>query len=278
MMEVRNASVHRNGRAILDGVSCRVRPGRVTVVMGKNGAGKSTLLRVLAGDSDYGADAGAVKVGGRALSDYTPAELAARRAVLPQAVHLGFALSVREVVELGCYHRYARLTARERVTLVDHYLDLLNLIPLAHRSFPTLSGGEQKRVLLAKCFLQLDTETASSGPDRFLLLDEPTAALDLEQQYRFLDLTGRLAREAGVGVLAILHDLNQASSFADELLFLRDGRVTATGRRDAVLTAANIRTTFDVGCVIQPHPHYDGPLITTMPYARPNIAPALAPQ
>jgi iron complex transport system ATP-binding protein len=173
--------------------------------------------------------------------------------------------------------RYHQLTALQRKQAVDSYLDLLDLIPLRDRSFLTLSGGEQKRVLLAKCLLQLDAENPDLTTNRYLLLDEPTAALDLEQQYRFVDLATRLARERGLGVLAVLHDLNLAARFADHLLFLRDGKTVASGPPTEVLTKTIIQATFNVDCLIQPHPCFNCPLITTLPYGKPNIAPACAP-
>ncbi|MBC6992987.1 heme ABC transporter ATP-binding protein [Neolewinella lacunae] len=272
MMRAKGLSLHLGGRAILDQVSCTVRPGQVTVVMGQNGAGKSTLLQCLAGS--VGADAGAVEVDGQCLAALPPEELAAKRAVLAQSVHLSFPLTVAEVIEMGCYARYQQWTARQRTARIDHYLTLLDLQPFRDRSFPTLSGGEQKRVLLAKCLLQLDADPAAPSGNRYLLLDEPTAALDIGQQFRFIDLATSLARKRGLGVFAVLHDLNLAARFADEIIFLRDGRVLASGPTHAILTRTTIRDTFDVDCLIQEHPHYAGPLITTLPYERPYFAPA----
>lgn len=277
MMHAKGIRLTVNGRDILYDVDCTVRPGKVTVVMGKNGAGKSTLLQVMAGESGQGAAAGAVYLDDIAMRDIPAAELAGRRAVLAQSVQLGFPLPVEEVVELGCYGRYHQLTFRQRRELVRDYLELLNLTPLSNRSFLTLSGGEQKRVLLAKCLLQLDVMNPAVTTDRYLLLDEPTAALDLEQQYRFVDLATRLARDRGLGVLAVLHDLNLAARFADDLLFLRNGKTVAAGPKADILTKKNIQATFNVDCLIQPHPCFNCPLITTLPYGRPNIAPAYAP-
>jgi iron complex transport system ATP-binding protein len=275
MISGNNLSWHVNGRAILDGVNCEIHPGRVTVVMGKNGAGKSTLLNRLAGHDSGGEAAGAVYVDGQSLADITPKKLGQKRAVLAQSVHLGFPLSVAEVVEIGCYGRYDEMTSKERRRRVNHYLGLLELMSLKDRSFPTLSGGEQKRVLLAKCLLQLDGDGTTTN--RYLLLDEPTAALDVEQQYRFVHLAAGLAREHGMGVFAVLHDLNLAARFADDLIFLKGGKLVAAGPKASVLTKLTIRNTFDVDCLIQDHPCADCPLITTLPYGKPNFAPACAP-
>lgn len=275
MIRAQGISIHLKTKVILDGVNCQIRPGRVTVAMGKNGAGKSTLLNVMAGYQLEGAAAGGVVVDGKEIGKYEPREIAKKRAVLAQAAQLGFPLSVAEVVEIGCYGRYDELTARQRSKRIDHYLDLLQLTNMRERPFPTLSGGEKKRVLLAKCLLQLDDHFQKNDcGNRYLLLDEPTAALDIEQQYRFLSLATSLARDQGMGVFAVLHDLNLAARFADDLLFLRGGRVVAAGPKASVLTKTIIRTTFDVDCLIQDHPDYSCPLITTLPYDQPNFAPA----
>jgi iron complex transport system ATP-binding protein len=274
MIRGKDLSLHIDGRAILNGVNCEIHPGKVTVVMGKNGAGKSTLLNRLAGYDQGGAAAGAVFVDGQCLTALSPKELGQRRAVLAQSVQLGFPLSVTEVVEIGCYSRYDQMTSRQRRQRINHYLELLELTGLRDRSFPTLSGGEKKRVLLAKCLLQLDDNNTATN--RYLLLDEPTAALDVEQQYRFVQLATDLARERGMGVFAVLHDLNLAARFADDFIFLKEGEVVAAGPQASVLTKTTIRTTFDVDCLIQDHPCADCPLITTLPYGKQNIAPAFA--
>lgn len=282
MIRAESLSLTIGHTTILEGVDCEVHPGRVTVAMGKNGAGKSTLLNFLAGHEMEGAAAGAVYVDGQSIGDYEPKELGQKRAVLAQAVQLGFPLSVAEVVEIGCYGCYDQLTNKQRKNRVNHYLELIDLTALQRRPFPTLSGGEKKRVLLAKCLLQLHPTSADQRPrtsdhglkTKYLLLDEPTAALDIEQQYKFVNLATGLARDRGMGVFAVLHDLNLAARFADDLIFLRDGRVVAAGPKASVLTKTNIRSTFDVDCLIQYHPDFDGPLITTLPYVQPNLTPA----
>jgi iron complex transport system ATP-binding protein len=163
---------------------------------------------------------------------------------------------------MGCYYRYHDLTATERHRLVATQLENLQLAAFAERRFDTLSGGERQRVLLAKCLVQL-AANRTTRTSRYLLLDEPTAALDIAQQYRFLELAVRLARERGIGILAILHDLNLAARFADRLLLLRDGRPVVSGSPAEVLTPEWIAAAFSVDCIVQPHPHLNIPLITT---------------
>jgi iron complex transport system ATP-binding protein len=260
MIHGKQLHVQLGGAEILRGVDCRVVPGQVTVVLGKNGAGKSTLLRVLSGE--LSPSAGRIRLAERPLADYSPRELAERRAVLAQHTELAYPLSVVEVIEMGCYYRYHELTAAERYGLVETQLRNLHLEAFANRRFDTLSGGERQRVLLAKCLVQL-AAARTVNTSRYLLLDEPTAALDIEQQYRFLELAVDLARERNLGILAILHDLNLAARFADRLLLLRDGRPVVSGSPAEVLTPEWIAAAFSVDCIVQPHPHLNIPLITT---------------
>jgi iron complex transport system ATP-binding protein len=215
-------------RKLLDGVDLALAPGRVTVLVGPNGAGKSTLLKVIAGE--LRPSAGAVRLHGREVASFRPAELARLRSVLPQSVTLAFPFSVDEVVRLGLPQGFPRARAD---ALIARALDSVGLLAEAGRACPSLSGGEEQRVHLARVLVQL-----WSSPDdraRYLLLDEPTASLDLAHQL----LVMRIARahaEAGGGVLAVMHDLNLAAMLADEIVALDRGRVAARGEPGSVIT------------------------------------------
>lgn len=260
MIQVESVSVQLGKKEILRTVDCHVPGGEVTVLMGKNGAGKSTLLRVIAGLTPF--SEGRVYLDDRLLRTFSNPELADYRAVLSQSVQLSYALKVEEVVEIGCYNQYHRLSGKTRKRMVGKAIRRLALEGFLGRFFHTLSGGEQKRVLLAKCLVQLDAGKADHQP-QFLLLDEPTAALDVEQQYRFFSLARELVEEEGIGILAVVHDLNLAAMSADQVILMRDGRITAQGDIWNTLTPALIQKTFDVDCLIHPHPHLNIPLITT---------------
>ncbi|MEL7222916.1 MAG: ATP-binding cassette domain-containing protein, partial [Bacteroidota bacterium] len=171
-------------------------------------------------------------------------------------------ITVEEVIEIGSYNHYQEITQKERSSLVVSVMERLELMDFRHRLFPTLSGGEKKRVLLAKCLVQLQLGQ-KNVTSQYLLLDEPTAALDVAQQYRFMELATALAKERGIGVLAILHDLNLAARFADQIILLNDSEVVAAGAVKEVLTKEMIATVFSVESFIQPHPHFNIPLITT---------------
>ncbi|WP_225766199.1 heme ABC transporter ATP-binding protein [Inquilinus sp. Marseille-Q2685] len=251
----------RIGRALLlDGVDLTVAPGRFTAVIGPNGAGKSTLLRCLAGE--IAPASGRVTLDGTLIASWDLVALARRRAVLPQQVTLDFPLTVREVVTLGRGpHRGVADAAADR-RAVDAALDAADVAVLADRSYPSLSGGEQQRVQFARALAQLGGGAAAAAPT-YLLLDEPTASLDLAHQSAVLRVARGLA-DAGTGVLAILHDLNQAARFADEIVLLRRGRVFAAGPPAGVLTAATVEAVFGCPVEIVPHPQSDRPFLVPL--------------
>lgn len=229
-----------HGKLLLDRVDLDLAPGTVTVLIGPNGAGKSTLLRAMAGGRR--ATSGRVTLHGRDLATWSPAALAAMRAVLSQSVGVAFAYRVEEVVRLGLPADVSRPRAD---TLVEEALGRVGLAGFAARDCTTLSGGEQQRIHLARTLVQL-AAAPGDGRARYLLLDEPTSGLDLAHQL----LVVRIAREhaaAGGGVLAILHDLNLAALAADRVVALDRGRIVADGTPAEVITDRLLTDTYRVG-------------------------------
>ncbi len=225
--------LRRGGRVLLDGADIALAPGRVSVLIGPNGAGKSSLLKVLSGE--IRPQAGRVSLDGEDVFRLAPGALARRRAVLPQAAQVAFPFTLAEVVAIGAPQ--GRATA-ERVAR------LLARVGLAGRGeglYERLSGGEMQRVQLARALLQLE-QGARPG---YLLLDEPTASLDLAHQVEVVRLMREIAAE-GVGVLGVLHDLNLAAMAADEIVALQAGRVAARGTPAEVLTDAGIAALYGV--------------------------------
>lgn len=220
------------GRSLVAGVSLAIRPGKLHAVLGVNGAGKSTLLRLLAGD--LRPSQGAVLMNGQELRSWPLRQRARLRAVLLQGENLRFAFTVREVVALG---RHAALTGTpdQEAALVAAAMAEADILGLAERSYLRLSGGERQRAQLARVLVQLALLPGQAATPRYLLLDEPTAALDLAHQHACLALLRRRLG-AGLGVLAVLHDLNLASSYADTISLLHQGRLLAQGPPAAVLT------------------------------------------
>lgn len=218
MYAARSVSVAIRGKTLLDGVDLTLETGKVIAVVGPNGAGKSTLLKALTGEQRIAT--GEIELDGRPLSAWPPMALAHRRAVLPQSVEVVFPFLVSEIVTLGMD---TGLSIFERERLAQRALLAVDLADLSTRIYGTLSGGEKQRVQLARVLAQV-----WSCKCTYLMLDEPTASLDLAHQLLILRLARRHA-EGGGAVLMILHDLNLASMVADELVALKDGCCIAVG-------------------------------------------------
>lgn len=214
-------TVRAGGKALLADVSLEVVAGETVALVGPNGAGKSTLLRVLSGELKPAS--GAVALKGRALSAYPPRELALHRAVLSQATHVAFPFTVGEVVRMGALDRHGRAIDE----LAEAALAEMELSEFRERIITTLSGGEQQRAHFARVLVQLACGERAHGPG-VLLLDEPTASLDLKHQLDLVEAVGRCARR-GVAVIAILHDLNLAALSAGRIVVLDRGTVAASG-------------------------------------------------
>ncbi|WP_328395148.1 heme ABC transporter ATP-binding protein [Nocardia sp. NBC_00416] len=229
-------------RRILDDVDFEVAAGEVVALVGPNGAGKSTLLAVLAGELEPGQ--GSVELGGRPLDRWTPIDMARRRAVLPQSHTVGFPFTAAEVIAMGRapWQRTARADSDDEI--IAAAMDATDCTHLAGRAFPSLSGGEKARVALARVLAQ-DTTT--------LLLDEPTAALDLGHQEAVLTLAAARAA-AGAAVVVVLHDLASAAAYADRVAVLDDGRIAAAGPPRAILTGELLTRVYRYPVEVLDHP------------------------
>lgn len=248
MYRARAIRVLAGGRAILDGADIELVPGSVTVLVGPNGAGKSTLLKVVAGERKP--DAGEVTLDDLPLQSLTPATLARRRAVLPQSAHVSFPFTVAEIVALGLP---PGLGKAQSAMLVSRALQAVDLADFGPRILNQLSGGEQQRAQFARVLAQT---YASDGC--YLLLDEPTASLDLSHQLLALKLA-RAHVGAGGGVLMVLHDLNLACMAADEIVAMKAGKVVVRGAPHAVINGALIETLYGMRARIGSVP--DGPFV-----------------
>jgi iron complex transport system ATP-binding protein len=232
MLEARNVGVVREGKRLLDDVSLSVAPGRLTAVVGPNGAGKSTLLRVLAGEIEP--TAGAAFIEGADMRDVPVAKLAARRAVVPQSATLSFPFTVLEVVMLGATVPAFGIRDDAALAAGREALDAVGLGAFQSRMLAGLSGGERQRVHVARALCQLATAPRSEGRAGALLLDEPTASLDLKHQVGVLEVVKRQAEE-GCAVLLVIHDLNLAATFADDIVLLSAGKIAARGAPSEIL-------------------------------------------
>lgn len=246
MIEARNTTVHHGRRSILEDVSASVRPGRLLAVLGPNGAGKSTLLGLLAGERRP--DRGEVLIDGRPSAGWSPRELARCRAVMPQSASAAADFLVEEVVALGRLPFARSQHALQDGEAVEESIRTAGVTPLAGRRYGALSGGERQRVQWARVLAQLwcrDRQGHWQGHGRVLLLDEPTSAMDLRHQGALLSQARRLAG-GGMAVAAVLHDLNLAAAYADDVLLLREGRTVAGGPATEVLTPEPLSECFGV--------------------------------
>jgi iron complex transport system ATP-binding protein len=260
MLEARGLMLRAGGRTLLDDVSLWLDAGERVALVGPNGAGKSSLLRILAGE--WRPHAGTVSLKGKRLAAYAPRTLARHRAVLSQSVHVAFPFTVAEVVAMGAPDRRgAALDA-----LVVSALAQVDLAAFGHRVITTLSGGEQQRTHLARVLVQLACGEAAHGPG-LLLLDEPTASLDLRHQLDVLDAVRRCA-ERGVAVIAVLHDLNLAALFADRIIVLHGGRIAAEGRPHETINEATLARVFGVTASVGQAPPPGMPFVLPQTIAR----------
>lgn len=251
MFEALQLSCKRGARVILAGINLRIASGEVIVVLGTNGSGKSTLLATLAGELP--AASGDVYIDGRPVASLAPSERARRLAVLPQASALTFAFAVEDVVMLGRLpHRSGAVRDRQ---IVEHAMIEADALHLAGRSYLELSGGERQRVHLARVLAQIGD---TSQP--ILLMDEPTAGLDIAHQQLALETARRVAGRGG-SVLVAVHDLNLAARYADQILLLHEGAAVGLGAPWQILQPERIEQVFGVSVQVLEHPQWKCPLI-----------------
>jgi iron complex transport system ATP-binding protein len=251
-----SAAYPTSRRIVLDDIALAVGSGEVVALVGPNGSGKSTILRVASGVLPP--RHGTVLLDGRDIAAESAAAIARRLAVVAQDATVPYSMTARELVELGrTPHLRLLFGPRERDrAAVDWALEVTAAGHLADRFVDELSGGERQRILLARALAQ---------QPRVLLLDEPTANLDLRHQVAALDLVRQLAREGGLAVLAALHDLQLAALYCDRIVLLRAGRVAMHGPPEVVLTQAHLRPAFDQDVAVAAHPTHGVPLVAVVP-------------
>jgi iron complex transport system ATP-binding protein len=239
-LELRDVLVTAGRARLIEDVSLRLEPGTLTIVLGANGAGKSTALAALVGDLRPAS--GHALLDGTPLGSIPPRALARRRAVVLQHAPMNFALTVHEIVALSRWPFDNPGIAADEVE--EQALRALALMTLAGRDHATLSGGERQRVQIARALAQL-RHHADSGLPGYLLMDEPTAHLDLKHQIIALEAARHFV-DGGGAALCILHDLALARDFGDDIVLMKNGRITARGGARALLTAAVIADIYDI--------------------------------
>jgi iron complex transport system ATP-binding protein len=236
VLEASLVAVQRGGRSILERIDLRIGPGELLAIVGPNGSGKSTLLRALAGI--WPISAGSILLDRRPIGSLSRREIARRIALLPQDGRLDFAFTVEEVVAMGRYPHRGRFQREGRAdrAAIETALERCDVSALRDRFVNTLSGGERQRVLIAR--------SLAVEPD-FVLLDEPTASLDVEHAMGILDLCRKLV-SAGRSVALATHDLNAVARYASRVALIESGHIAHCGERDRVLLPETLERVFGV--------------------------------
>ncbi len=243
-ISARDLSYDVQAQTLLDGVSLHADRGELVGLIGPNGAGKSTLLRAMSGILDY--REGAVRLDGEDIRSLSSREAAAGLALIPQIAPYTYGFTAVELVLMGRYPHLGRfqIEGREDDRIAREAMGLTETEHLADRTLDTLSGGERQRVFVSRALAQRP---------RVLLLDEPTANLDVLHQLKVLDLVRRLVDD-GLTAVAAIHDLNMAARYCDRLVLLSGGRVLAEGPPEVVLSSRTLESAFGVRSAVYRDP------------------------
>lgn len=253
MLTAHNITFSVGQKRLIEDITVWFPPGKLHVIIGPNGAGKSTLIKVLA--RLLRPQDGTVKYEGVDVRDAGEVDLAKHRAVLSQAIEVAFPLTVREVVMMGRYPHFGGRPGPADEKIVDEVMSHFDVTEFRARDYQTLSGGERQRVNFARVLAQLwrdgnehRSENGSSIPTacRYLFLDEPLTFLDIRHQIDFMKKVRVFANSPDVVTVGVVHDLNLAARFADQIVLLNHGRFVAAGSPAEVLTPDLIRDAFGV--------------------------------
>jgi iron complex transport system ATP-binding protein len=238
MIEACDLEFSVRDKRILKPTNLTLEGAGITAILGPNGAAKSTLLKCLSGANK--ATGGTIRLDQKELSKYSAKELAQRRAVLSQSTEIAFPFKVHEVVIMGRNPHLVGRESEEDYRIVEQALQQVDALDLVDREFSTLSGGEKQRVQLARVFAQVWEREGS-----FLLLDEPTSALDLRHQSQILGYVQKQVKAFRMTVLCILHDINLAAMYADQIILMKQGAILYQGPREKVLTTERLEDVFE---------------------------------
>jgi len=250
LFEIENASFSANGRTLVGPLSLGIASGAFIGLIGHNGSGKSTLLKMMA--RQHAAD-GTIRLGGRPLKEWGDRAFAREVAYLPQTTPTSSGMLVKELVALGRYPWHGalgRFSATDRAKVAEA-LEMTDLGPLADRLVDTLSGGERQRAWIAMLVAQ-DTKC--------LLLDEPISALDIAHQIEILTMIRELAHARGIGVVAVLHDVNMAARFCDHIVALHGGALIAQGAPHEIMQPGPLEAIYGIPMGVMASPESGLPL------------------
>ncbi len=248
LFEIEKISFLYNGKKVIDDFSIMLDPGRFYGVLGPNGSGKTTLIDLIINHRQPAE--GQIRYKGEPLSGYTKKALSREIALVPQNFYINFPFTASEVVMMGRYPHMPRFSAPSDadIRIVLDIMEKTETLLFEHRYITQLSGGERQRVVFARALAQ-------EAP--VLVLDEATSSLDINHAISLMKMATRRVREDGKTVIAIMQDINLAASFCDYLIFLNNGKITAKGPVDEVLTCETLQTVFGVESKVYFEPYLE---------------------
>jgi iron complex transport system ATP-binding protein len=265
IIEIHNLTHTYGAQTVLSDLNLSVRRGELFIIIGPNGSGKTTLMKLTGGFSKL--LGGEIRIFGKTVQSYSRRELARQVAYVPQMTPPDFPFTVAELVSMGRapHQGFLGLDTESDIRAAEEAMTFTGVDHLARRRIDQLSGGEQQRVFVARAMCQ-DTD--------IILLDEPTAALDLAHQVRIMDLMEKLKTEKGVTVVMVSHDVNLAAMYGDRLLLLKKGSIAGLGTPEHVLTGKSLESAYECKVLVDHCPFGAHPRVTVVPgkYSEGDVA------
>jgi iron complex transport system ATP-binding protein len=239
LYKIENLNFEIQKKEILKNISLSIKNNNFLSIVGPNGCGKSTLIKTINRNIDI--QSGGITLNDKKIENFSDKDLALKRSVLNQSFSFPYSFKAIEIVEMGLYAY--ELNAKEKNDILDYVVGKLHLNSLRDKNYLVLSGGEKQKIQFARVVVQL---CASCEKEKYLFLDEPTLNLDIFYQFKILDLAKELQKDLNIGVCAILHDINQAYLYSDEVVMMKDGQIKYFGATKDILNYKNIFDIFEV--------------------------------
>lgn len=240
MIEIKNLDKAIQNKPILKNINVDIQKGRLTSLIGPNGAGKSTLLSAVSRLFEY--EKGTIKIEGKAVVDYKNDDLAKKLSILKQTNHTEMNITVEQLVNFGRFPYSKGRMKKEDYEQVEYALDLLQLQSIRHRNIKTLSGGQRQRAYIAMTIAQ-DTD--------YILLDEPLNNLDMKHSVQIMQTLRRLCKDLNKTIVIVLHDINFASCYSDDIIALKNGEIVKADIKDNVIQAEILKQLYEMDVHIE---------------------------
>lgn len=255
-IDIKNLSFSYRDAPVLKNLSFCIQHGDFFVIIGPNGSGKTTLMKTISGIANF--QNGQIEILGRSIKNYTRKKLAKKIAFVPQISPIDFPFTVTELVLMGRspYLGMLGVEGKKDLEIAKQAIAFTGMEHLAHRRLNHLSGGERQRVFIARAICQ---------QPQIILLDEPTASLDLAHQLRIMDLMEKLKEKKGVTVVMVSHDINLAAMYGDQLLLLKDGQIVSLGKPEEVLNYQILEEVYGCKLLLDKNPLGQYPRVTLVP-------------